>query len=47
MIAISVIDILPHAYLLHFLLPMLQQTDLHCPVTEHIATETVFLHLIQ
>jgi hypothetical protein len=38
MITVMVAEILPHAYLLHILLCMLQQTDLHCPVMEHIVT---------
>jgi hypothetical protein len=41
MVVISPVEIPPVACSLLFLLPLLQQTDWHCPVTECIVTVTV------
>jgi hypothetical protein len=37
----SVVKLPLYSCLLHFLSQTLQKTDLHCPVTAHIATETI------
>jgi len=45
MIVVSVIEILPLVCLLHFLLPMLWQSDFHSCVREHAVTAPVlYLH---